>query len=81
MTRHEIEALAAKRFGYPASITKSTTRLDGTPTEWLMLSILKSTGAREIIGLRRSLDELPALIERGPAMEAIKPARDSRLMV
>lgn len=59
-TRNEIEYLARQRFGSRAQLFKVVTFIDGERIPWWGVAV-----CGEIIGCRRELSELPALIERG----------------
>jgi len=75
MTKAEIEHLAKQRYGYPCQVTQFTTKMDGIGTPWYMLELLLAAGGRKIVGCRRSIEELPALIQRGSAQECLADAK------
>jgi hypothetical protein len=74
-TKSEIEHLARDRFHYPARVFSFNVRLDGVDSQWYGLELLKSAGAKQIVGCRRELAELVPLIERGSAMECLANAK------
>ena len=61
LSKAEATHLAQQRFGPGARVFTFTDRLNGERSEWFGLSVCGT-----IIGARRSLDELPQLITRGP---------------
>jgi hypothetical protein len=66
VSKHEVEYLARQRFQAESRVVTRTIKFYEVIEPWYFLSI-----DGRIIGARRSLAELPALIERGPAMEVL----------
>ena len=67
MTKLEIEQLARDRYNTDATVVACQLRHFGEVQEWCGLKIVG-----EILGYRRSLDELVPLIERGPLVQAVR---------